>query len=657
MPRDHQKLNFRTFAAAGASPHVGIHLAHCCPGYERLMNEGVEGIKRQVAGKLAGLDLADADDFNASIFYNAVNITLDALVDYAGRYAKLARELAAEETDPKRKGELERMAANCDRVPARTPTGFWEALQSVWFGYLALMLEGWGPGIAFGRMDQYLYPFYKSDLEAGRVTREEALELIALFYVKVNELVMPFKQGAQEGSGQIPLSVITIGGIDQDGNDAVNDLSYLFLEAEQWVQLQEDLAVRIHLSEPESFVVKACETAKLVRGKIKFVSDDTIVQQLTKDGKPIRDARDYGIAGCFIRTLPGRSFDPGADFLNMPLMLELALNNGVSRLEGDQIGPQTGDPADFKSFEDVWDAYTEQVAFTVRNDIIQLNPMRQTFAELVPTPFQSALYPACIEKGVDVTAGGTNPYSTMGFWVCGIPNVGDSLAVIKKLCLRGQEGIVGPVCAKRSTRTSRAKTSCFTSSARCRSTATTTTTPTRWSTRCCLQLDSEVAKYTGWSGCKFTVAAGAIVSNILFGKAVGALPDGRKAGLSLSEGGISPYQGRNVSGPTSTMRSVAKLDLARASGGAVLNMRFNPEGLKDDSKMKRFAQMLKTFCATGGDLIQFNIVSSATLRDAQKHPEHYRDLLVRVATYSAYFVEIPVEMQNDIIARTEFEEL
>ncbi|MBN1321397.1 MAG: hypothetical protein JXA87_11230, partial [Thermoleophilia bacterium] len=172
-----------------------------------------------------------------------------------------------------------------------------------------------------------------------------------------------------------------------------------------------------------------------------------------------------------------------------------------------------------------------------------------------------------------------------------------------------------------------------------------------------LHLDGVVSKYTVWGGSRLTVAAGAIVSNIPFGKAVGALPDGRKAGMPLSEGGISPYQGRNVSGPTSTMRSVAKLDLARASGGAVLNMRFNPDGLKDESKMKRFAQMLKTFCATGGDLIQFNIVSSQTLRDAQAHPEEYRDLLVRVATYSAYFVDVPLEMQNDIIARTEFEEL
>ncbi|MBN1319207.1 MAG: hypothetical protein JXA87_00055, partial [Thermoleophilia bacterium] len=317
VPQDHQRLNFRTWASGGASPHVGIHLAHCCPGYEEVLRKGFRGIKKRVEAKLAELDQTDPDGFNAAHFYEAVNITLDALVAYAGRYAELARQMAAVETDLQRRAELETMAVNCQRVSDQSPSSFWEALQAVWFTYLALMLEGWGPGIAFGRMDQYLYPFYERDLEEGRITREEALELVALFYVKLNELVMPFRNGTQDGSGQIPLSVVTIGGIDRNGNNAVNDLSYLFLEAEQRVQLQEDLAVRIHVNEPDSFVVKACETAKLVRGKIKFVSDETIVQQLMKDGKPINDSREYGIAGCFIRTIPGRSFDPGADFLNL----------------------------------------------------------------------------------------------------------------------------------------------------------------------------------------------------------------------------------------------------------------------------------------------------------------------------------------------------
>jgi len=635
---------------------VGIHLAHCCPGYERVLTKGIKGIKSDIAEASARLDLADPGDFDASLFYQAVDITLDGVIVFAERYASLAREKAATESSSERRAELETVAANCARVPADPPSGFWEALQAVWFLYVAVMLEGWGPGIAFGRMDQYLYPFYKKDLEAGRITREAAAELIALFYVKLNELVTPFRASTYTGTGQIPLSVVTLGGIDRNGNNAVNELSYLFLDAEQRVQLQEDLAVRIHATSPESFVIRACEIAKLVRGKIKFVSDETITQQLVKDGKPIQDAREYGVAGCFIRTVPGRSFDPGADFLNLPLMLELALNNGVSRLGGDQIGPRTGDVRDFKRFDDVWNAYKMQVEVLVRDRVIEINTGRKMFAEYLPTPLQSALYDGCIEHAVDITAGGKDLYATTGFWVCGIPNVGDSLAAIKSLVFDQKKITLSRLCEALD-KNFEGEDELLYLVGQVPKFGNDDDYVDSMVNDVLIHIADEAAKYTGYSGFKYTIAAGAIGTNLALGQATGALPDGRKAGEPLAEGGISPYQGRNVSGPTATMRSVAKLDLARASGGAVLNMRFNPAGLNDESKMRKFAQMLKMFCATGGDLVQFNIVSGETLRDAQRHPEKYRDLLVRVATYSAYFVEIPVEMQNDIIARTEFEEL
>ncbi|HJX03912.1 MAG TPA: pyruvate formate lyase family protein, partial [Dehalococcoidia bacterium] len=342
VPQEYQKHKFVTWATGGANPWVGIHLAHCCPGYERVLNEGLNGIKKQINLILQKLDLANISDFNTSVFYKAIIITLDAVIAYAGRYALMAEKMAASENDQQRKAELEEIACICKWVPDNPARSFREALQSLWFAYVAAMLEGWGPGIAFGRMDQYLYPFYKKDLASGKITQEAALELIALFYIKLNELIMPFSSGPNaDGTGQIPLSVVTLGGITKEGNNAVNELSYLFLEAEERIRLLEDIAVRIHTSTPESFLIKACEIAKLVRGKIKFVSDETISQQLLNDGKPIDFARDYAIAGCFIRTVPGRSHDPGGDFLNLPIMLEFALNNGKSRITGEQIGPQT----------------------------------------------------------------------------------------------------------------------------------------------------------------------------------------------------------------------------------------------------------------------------------------------------------------------------
>jgi pyruvate formate-lyase/glycerol dehydratase family glycyl radical enzyme len=637
-------------------PFMPFHLAHNCPGYERVLTRGLNGIKKQTDEELGKLDLTDTKDFEKYTFLKAVGITLDAVTAFAKRYAERARVMAEHEPDSQRRAELEAIAEICEWVPANPARSFYEAMQSLWFMYIAIMLEGWGPGIGFGRLDQYLYPFYKKDLDRGMVTKGGARELIELFYIKLNELALPMpatsSSPGSQGTNQSPLSVITLGGVTEEGKDGVNELSYLFLEAEEDVRLLEDLAVRVHKNTPEHFLVKACEVAKLVNGKIKFVSDQTIIQQLMSDGKPIGYARDYAITGCFIRTVPGRSYDPGGGFFNLPLMLELALNDGVSRLNGEQIGPKTGDPRKFKSYDEVWHAYHQQVEALIRQYVVSFNVYRQLLAEFFPTPFQSVLYDGCIERALDISSGGTAPYSTVGWWVCGIPNIGDSLAVIKRLVFEensitmgdlltaldnnfeGEEEILQRIMSVPKFGNDDDYVDSIVNDV-------------------LIHFRSELDKYEGFEGLKFTLAAGAVTANIDFGKVVGALPDGRRAVEPLSEGGISPYQGRDVNGPTSTMRSVAKLDLVRSSGGAVLNMRFNPDSLKDDTKMKKFASLIRTFCETGGDLVQFNIVSADTLRDAQRNPEKYRDLLVRVATYSAYFVDLPREFQEDIIARTE----
>jgi pyruvate formate-lyase/glycerol dehydratase family glycyl radical enzyme len=636
-----------------------FHLAHNCPGIDKVINRGTNGITDQIKSRLEKLDIANLKDYDEYTFLTAANIALQAVSVFGKRHAVQAKLLAENEPDSRRKAELLRIAETCNWVPANPARSFYEAMQSLWFVYIALMLEGWGPGIGFGRLDQYLYPFYKKDIEEGRITRENARELIGLFYIKLNELVMPFSSnasGGSTGSGQLPLSGITLGGVTPQGKDAINELSYLFLEAEEDVMLQEDLTVRVNSKTPEAFLMKACEVAKLARGKIKFTSDETVIQQLISDGKPIEYARDYGITGCFIHTVPGRSLDTGGDFINLPIMLELALNNGVSRIANEQLGPKTGDPRNFKTYDEVLNAYKKQVEAMVRARVISSNISRQCFAEFLPTPFQSALYDGCIEKGMDITKGGTFPYLTQGWWVCGIPNVGDSLAVIKRLVFEERvitmdmliTALDNNFCGKDEILKEINSVPKFGNDDDYVDSITNDVL---------IHLRNELDKYRGYGGIKFTIAAGCVASYTTFGKITGALPDGRKAGEPLSEGGISPYQGRDVNGPTSTMRSVAKLDLTKASGGAVLNMRFNPDGLNDQSKMKKFVSLLRIFCQTGGDLVQFNIVSSEMLRDAQKHPEKYKDLLVRVATYSAYFVELPQELQNDIIARTEFQRI
>jgi len=643
---------------AGGHAVNNIHQGHMSVDYGKVLTKGLNGIKKQVDEELGKLNLADLKDFEKFQFLNAVNITLEATISFAKRYAELARSLAEKETDWQRKAELERIAETCNWVPANPARSFYEAVQSVWFTYVVIMIEGWSYGIGFGRPDQYLYPFYKKDIEEGRIIKEEARELVALLYVKINGSVVPMCLEAAKSYGGNPLTAnITVGGLTKDGRDAVNELSYLFLDAEDDTGLsEEDLIIRVHKNTPDAFLMRACEVAKSLRGKLKFVSDETTIQQLLTDGKPVEYARDYIIDGCNSPTVPGYSQDVPGGLFNLPLMLELALNNGASRLTGEQIGPKTGDPRKFSSYDEVWDAYKKQVEALLPVLILFKNVDDQLYAEFCPTPLQSALFHGCIEKGLDITNGGTAPYLSHANSLSGAPNVGDSLAAIKKAVFddkkitmdklvdaldknfEGEEEILHILESAPKFGNDDDYVDSIVNEV-------------------LVHGSNEAAKYKGIAGALTTVAAHIVTGDVPMGRVVGALPDGRRAGEPLSEGGISPYQGRNVSGPTATMMSVAKLDHLKLTHGSVLNMRFNPDVLKDESKMRKFASLIRVFCETGGALVQFNIVSTDVLRDAQRHPEKYRDLLVRVATYSAYFVELSPELQNDIIARMEFQEV
>ncbi len=657
VPENTKKYLFKTYLPASC-PISNMHLAHTCPGYEKVLRLGLKNIKKQVTEKINGLDLIKPGDFERLLFYKAVIIALDSAMNFAQRYAKLARSMAIKEKNLIRKAELERIAAACAWAMEYPPRNFYEALQACWFTYIVLMIEGWGPGMGFGRIDQYLYPFYKKDLEDGLIIREEARELIALFFIKLNGLTTPFSEAyVRSQPGFAMLSNITIGGVTRDGRDGVNELSYLFLEAEETVRLSsEEIVIRVHPSTPEAFLIKACEVAKLLRGKLKFLSDETAIEQFLSDGKKIQDARDYAVTGCFLPVIPAKSHDYAGDFLNLPLMLELALNNGVSRLTGEQMGPRTGDPKKFKSYDEVWQAYKEQVATQIRNLIPARIAYAKVFAELAPYPFMSSLYDGCIEKGLDFTNEGTAPYDTYAIWVSGAPNVCDSLAAIKKVVFedkkitmsqliealdnnfKGEDKILHLLKAAPKFGNDDDYVDSIIREV-------------------LVHAAEEATKYKSVTQAKSNLAAGTVTANLPLGYVVGALPDGRKAGEPLAEGGISPYQGRNISGPTATMMSVSKLDHTKLTGGSALNMRFNPDVLKDEAKIKKFASLIRTYCESGGYHVQFNIVDSEMLRDAQKHPEKYKDLLVRVATYSAYFVDLPPELQNELIGRTEFQEV
>jgi choline trimethylamine-lyase len=655
MPPEVRRLHGGVFMA-GTGSMSGVHYGHQTPDYARLLALGLSGMKGEVEKRLATLDVSLLEDFERYQLLEAMKITLDAVGVFAKRYAKLARDMAVREDNPARKGELEKIAGICARVPMKPAESFYEALQSIWLGHIALRNEGWGPGLSFGRVDQYLYPYLKKDLDSGALTKDQARELIGAFLVKVNDMACLTSSVNIETLAGFPTMVsMTLGGVTPGGQDAVNELSYLFLEAEEEVGLNaEEITIRVSNMNSDSFLMKALDVSKALRGKFKFVSDRTIIDQLLNVGRPIEHARDYVLAGCFTPGVPCHALDVTAGQINGPMMLELALNNGRLRLTKDEIGPKTGDPRSFKSYEELWGAFAEHVEFFMHMLIAARNVDTQIYAKYASCPFMSSFFETCVERGVDVIAGGTAPYIKEGFGVGGLPNIADSLAAVKRVVfddkLTDMKGLIDALDKnfegeERLLQALRNAPKFGNDDDYVDSIVNDV-----------VGLFAEaLGAHKGLCGAKPVLAVASGTGHIMMGRQVGATPEGRRAGEPFAEGGISPHQGRNTSGPTATLRSVAKLDHTKMSGGSVLNMKFNPEALVGADKKEKFLSMLRMYCETGGFHVQFNIVDAKTLRDAQKHPEKYRDMLVRVATYSAKFVELSLRMQDDIIARTEFQ--
>lgn len=638
-----------------ANNNIGSHIN---VDYPRLLAKGYNKIRQEVEEKSSKLDITQPGNIHKRDFYTAVSITLRAAVSFAKRHANLARELAAKENNPQRASELNRIAEICDWIPGNPARNFYEAIQFVWLTHVVLMVEGWGPGMSIGRADQYLYPFYKKDLEDGIMTREQARELIGCFCVKMNQMANRFSfETMKTAAGLNVLSDITLGGITKDSKSAVNELSYVFLEAEEDVMLHaEEFVIRVHKTTPDAFLIRACETAKKLKGKLKFVCDETAIQQLLFDGKPLEGARNYVVSGCALPTVPGISFDVIGGQFNLPLMLELALNNGKSRITGEQIGVETGDPRSFKTYEDIFEAYKKQVEYFIKVVVLVRNVDRELFAEFLPTPFQSVGFQSCLDKGIDITNGGTAPYITDGVSVVGAPNVADSLAAMKKVVFEDKKITLE--------RLLEALEKDFEGEDEILSLVTKAPkygNDIDYVDDVMIDIFDHFSKtlsqYRGANDSRFAVSAYVASGNLMLGAAVGALPDGRRSGTSLCEGGLSPYPGRNTNGSTSTINSVTKLDIVKMSAGAALNMKFNPDSLKDREKMRKFASLIRTYFDKGGYHLQFNIVSTDMLKEAQKFPEKHKDLLVRVATYSAFFTQLGPECQQEIIDRIEFQDI
>jgi len=627
------------------------HYGHNIHGMEKVVKKGFLGIKKEAEGSLARLDLSNPEDFKKVTFLKGVVLAMEAAAEYGQRYAALARELAEKEKDGARKTELLKIAEVCDRVPAHPARTFHEALQSYHFAWLMLTLELYhNVAFALGRMDQYLYPYYEKDIREGRITQEEAQELLDCYILKLNFTGSKLRTIC--GS-------IGIGGYKADGNDATNDLSYMFIESMMHIRLADPwFAVHVHSKSPDEFLIKAAELASLGTGHPQFLNSDVGVAQILARGSlggpgpTLEDARMASNVGCLELVVPGK--DSGYLYIamdNLALALELALNNGVRRTDGQKIGAETGDPRKFTSFEEVQEAFRKQVEFKRINTQTTGNFLEQRIIDLYPMVYESALIEDCIEKGLCREEGGAHYNHNTGSTEVGSSDAADSLAAIKKLVFDEKKISMAQLCdaLKHNFEGYEDIRKMCLEAPKFGNDIDYVDELKAWVLH---QWATEFVKLTNLRGGHGCPGGSSETSYIPRGKEVGALPSGRLAGEPLAPA-ASPCAGKDVNGVTAVLKSMGKVDGTEILAGLSLTCRIDPGMFKNEQGIKRLADMIRVFVDQKVFHLQLNVTSSDTLKAAQKVPDEYKDLMVKIAGHNAYFTALTREMQDSIIARTE----
>ena len=637
--------------------HLTGSIGHVIVDYESVLKNGIKAHLAVIEEKLANIDMTHPDAGDKYHFWTAEKIVAKALIAWAKRYHEYALELAETENDPLWRGELLKIAERCAWVPENPARDFREAVQSFWLIHLPLYIEQNGLAVSPGRLDRFLFPWFEKDKAEGKITSTQAQELLECLWIKFTEVMRCYDFACAKFYAGFSISEnVVLGGQDAKGNDTTNELSYLMLEAEKNTKLsQPNLAVRIHPNTPDDFLLKAVEVIATGRSKPELFNDVVAVPSLMACGVPMAEARDYSISGCVEPVPPDTNGMTNAAMSNLPKALELALNNGRCRLTGDRMGPETGDPRTFTSFDQVMDAYQRQTAYYVEKMVAAINIIEKIHAREMPLPYFSLVINDCIERGVDVTAGGAR-YNFTGPQGVGLADVGDSLAAIKKLVFDDK--------AITMTELIDALDSDFDGREDLRRRLINDApkfsndddyvdllTKDAAAVYC-----DEVSKYKNTRGGQYRPGLYSVSANVPYGLNVGALPNGRKATTPLADG-VSPVHSSEKNGPTAIMKSVAKLDHEKVTNGTQLNMKFSPQLLEGDKGKRHLANLIRTFFDLGGWHCQFNVVSADTLRAAQKHPDDYKWLIIRVAGYSAFFLELDKGVQDDIIDRTEYSEI
>jgi len=624
---------------------------------DKIYRKGFLDFKVDIQASLDALDyMHDPEAYAKQEELRAMLVCADALTHFAERHAELAEYMSEQESDPQRKLELERIAAVCRRVPANPPRDFWEALQYYWFVHLGVTTElnTWD---AFdpGRLDQHLYPFYQRGMEEGSLTREAAEELLQCFWIKFNNQPAPPKVGvtAAESGTYTDFAQINTGGVRPDGSDGVNEVTYLLLDViEEMRLLQPSSSIQVSKKNPDRFIKRAARIIRTGYGQPSVFNADLIVQELMRTGKSVVDARQGGSSGCVEVGAFGKENYNLTGYFNLPKVLEITLHNGVDPRTGTQIGLQSGDPQGFESYEDLFAAFRQQLNHFVDIKVRGNNVIERLFAVFMPCPFLSILIDDCVATGKDYHDGGAR-YNTTYIQGVGLGSITDALAAIKyhvfdqgTLSMGDLLGVLGEN---------------FEGHELTRQLLLNKTPKFGNDDEYADGVMVEVfeAYFDAIDG-RPNTKGGAYHINLLpttvhvyFGEVIGALPDGRLAGVPLSEG-ISPVQGADRHGPTAVLRSAAKMDHVR-TGGTLLNQKFTPQLLDSDKNLDNLVQLVRTYFKLDGHHIQFNVVDGDTLRDAKANPQLHRDLIVRVAGYSDYFCDLSEALQDEIITRTEHE--
>ena len=675
-------------------------VGHVTVKYWEVLETGFEGIMEKAQKELDGCSVGDGNYARKSHFLEAVILSCKAVIDYAGRYAKLAQEMAAQTSDPVRKQELLVIAENCSRVPAKGAQNFYEACQSFWFVQQLLQMESSGHSISPGRFDQYMYPYYKKDMEAGTITREFAQELMDCIWVKLNDLNKCRDAASAEGfAGYSLFQNLIAGGQNKEGEDVTNDLSVMCIQASMHVHLPApSLSVRVWNGSPHEFLIKAAELTRTGIGLPAYYNDEVIIPALQNRGLSLEDAREYNIIGCVEPQKAGKTEGwHDAAFFNMCRPLELVFSNGMDK--GEMVGIPTGDVTQMKTFDEFFDAYKKQMEYCISLLVNADNAFDVDHAERCPLPFLSCMIDDCLKEGKSVQEGGA-VYNFTGPQGFGIANMADGLFAIRKLVYEDKKvsmkelkealawnydkGLdaqsAGDMTEMIMKAMQKAGRNVDASTAEGLLKTFMGMKPGEQKTQRFKEIHDmidevpkfgndipevdyfarEVAytyskplqKYNNPRGGKFQAGLYPVSANVPLGGQTGATPDGRYAHTPVADG-VSPSAGKDVKGPTAAATSVSRLDHFIVSNGTLFNQKFHPSALSGREGLEKFVALIRGYFDQKGMHMQFNVVDRQTLLDAQEHPEKYKHLVVRVAGYSALFTTLSRSLQDDIIRRTE----